>query len=130
MVGDWDWNAHLSAGLSATLGGAAGALVVLGVGFLGSIVFKKEAMGLGDVKYMGLVGAFLGPDGVLLVFLLGCITGAVGGLLHRALTGERYIAFGPYLSLGALLILFYREGILRFFLEDWPALVRRLAGQE
>jgi len=130
LVGDRGWNRYLAGGTSAGLGLAAGALVVLGVGWLGSLAFRKEAMGLGDVKYMGLVGAFLGPDGVLLVFLLGCLTGAIGGLVHRWITGDRYIAFGPYLSLGTVLVLLYRVELVHFFLVGWPSLVRRLIGAE
>ena len=126
--GDLGWSPYLSAGLSSVAGLATGVLVVLAIGWLGQLAFRKEAMGLGDVKYMGLVGAFLGLDGVLFVFLLGCITGAVGGLVQRAVTGDRYIAFGPYLSLGTLLMLFYRTGIVVFFLVGWPSMVRRMMG--
>ena len=83
-------------------------------------------MGLGDVKFMGMAGAFLGWDGVLLVFFLGCFSGAVGGLVHRALTGQRYIAFGPYLSLGTILVLVLRVELLEFLRTDWPRFVRGL----
>jgi prepilin signal peptidase PulO-like enzyme (type II secretory pathway) len=76
------------------------------------------------------VGAFLGFDGVLLVFFLGCVTGAFGGILQRLLTGDRYIAFGPYLSLGVLLVLFFRLAILDFLLVEWPETVRGLMGLE
>jgi len=103
-----------------------GALSVLAVGVLGKLAFRKEAMGLGDVKFMGMVGAFLGCDGVLLVFFLGCVLGAVGGLLHRLVTGDRYIAFGPYLSLGVLLTQFFRGPIVHFLFEEWPRFVQGL----
>ena len=96
---EFDLERHLAGGVSSAAGVATGVSVVLLVGWLGSLAFRKEAMGLGDVKFMGMVGALLGFDGVLLVFFLGCLTGAVGGLLQRMATGDRYIAFGPYLSL-------------------------------
>lgn len=118
--------AHLAAGISSLAGLAVGALAVLAVGVLGKAAFRKEAMGLGDVKFMGMVGGFLGFDGVLLVFFLGCVLGAIGGIIHRLITGDRYIAFGPYLSLGVLLTQFFRGPILRFLLEDWPRFAQGL----
>ncbi len=126
LAGNLGWERHLAALTASFAGLACGILVVLMVGWLGSLAFRKEAMGLGDVKYMGMVGALLGADGVLLVFFLGCVTGAIGGLIHRALTGERYIAFGPYLSLGVLLVLIGRREIMTFFLETWPGFVRSI----
>jgi len=111
---------HVASALSAVIGAAAGAVSVFLIGVLGKLVFRKEAMGLGDVKYMGMVGAFLGCDGVLLVFFLACVAGAIGGIAQRLFTGDRYIAFGPYLSLGVLLVLFFRDPILQFLLVTWP----------
>ena len=128
LVGNSGMERHLAAGLSSGSGLLVGIGLVLLVGWLGSKAFRKEAMGLGDVKYMGMVGAFLGFDGVLLVFFLGCMAGAVGGLIHRALTGSRYIAFGPYLALGVLLVLFFRNPILEFCLVTWPMTFRHMIG--
>lgn len=121
---DWEMERHLAGLLASGAGLVTGVGVVWLVGFLGAMAFRKEAMGLGDVKYLGLVGALLGFDGVLLVFFLGCFTGAVGGIIHRMLTGDRYIAFGPYLSLGVVLTLFFRAEILHFFLVTWPEAMR------
>jgi leader peptidase (prepilin peptidase)/N-methyltransferase len=124
LLGDHVLGSHVASGAASLVGLLVGALSVLAVGILGKAAFRKEAMGLGDVKFMGMVGAFLGFDGVLLVFFLGCVLGAVGGIIHRLITGDRYIAFGPYLSLGVLLTQFFRGPILRFLLEDWPRFVQ------
>jgi len=59
-------------------------------------------MGLGDVKLMGGVGAFLGWDGALLTFFVGCVSGAIGGIVHKVVTKDSYIAFGPFLVVYAL----------------------------
>jgi len=124
LLGSHVLERHVAAGTSALVGLVIGAVAVLAVGILGKAAFRKEAMGLGDVKFMGMVGAFLGFDGVLLVFFLGCVLGAIGGIVHRLITGDRYIAFGPYLSLGVLLTQFFRGPIVRFLLEDWPRFVQ------
>jgi prepilin signal peptidase PulO-like enzyme (type II secretory pathway) len=75
---------------------------------------------------MAMVGAFLGADGVLLVFFLGCVAGAIAGIAWLLIKRDRYIPFGPYLSLGVLLVTFFRTPIVRFLLEDWPRLVQGL----
>jgi hypothetical protein len=84
-------------------------------------VFKKEAMGFGDVKLMAMIGAFVGWQGALLSLFLGCVFGAIVGsaLALRSGLGLR-IPFGPYLALGAIVTLFARERILRLLFEDWP----------
>ena len=50
------------------------------VGLLGSIVFRKEAMGLGDVKLFAMLGAFCGLDNLLVILLVASVMGTVVGL--------------------------------------------------
>ena len=71
------------AGLLRALGGAAtGAGTIFVIRVLGRAVWKKEVMGFGDVRLMGMVGAFTGPVETLYVLFLGSLSGAVlGGLL-------------------------------------------------
>jgi len=87
----------------------------------GSRLFGREAMGLGDVKFLGMIGAFLGWQGALLSLFLGCVAGAlVGGLMAlRSGLGMR-IPFGPYLALGALVSLFFARPILDLLFVQWP----------
>jgi leader peptidase (prepilin peptidase)/N-methyltransferase len=82
--------------------------------------FRREAMGFGDVKLMGGVGAFLGWDGALMTFFLGCVAGAIGGAVHKWLTRDSYLAFGPYLALGAVTTLFFGPSIKTFVTVTWP----------
>jgi len=91
--------------------------VLVGGGFLyltalaGEIVMKKEAMGGGDVKLLAMIGAFLGWRSVLLAIFFGSIIGSVVSLALIGLKIKKrtdYIPFGPYLSLGAVISLFYK----------------------
>jgi leader peptidase (prepilin peptidase) / N-methyltransferase len=68
--------------------------------------FPREAMGLGDVKLIAAIGAFVGWQGVLFTIpiaaLLGCTFGVVAILLrHKSLSVR--VPFGPFLSAGAVL---------------------------
>jgi len=84
-------------------------------------VVRLEAMGLGDVKFLGMIGAFLGWQGALLTLFLGCISGAVFGVAAMARGGAALrIPFGPYLAFGALVSLFARDPIFGFLFETWP----------
>jgi leader peptidase (prepilin peptidase)/N-methyltransferase len=107
--------------LASTVGMLVGGGTTWGVRWLGSHVFKKEAMGFGDVKLMAMIGAFVGWQGALLSLFLGCVFGAVVGsvLALRSGFGLR-IPFGPYLAMGAVVTLFLQSEILFALFERWP----------
>lgn len=67
---------------------------------LGEWAFKKEAMGGGDIKMMAMVGAFLGPWGVLLTLFLGALFGTLIFAPISMKTGK-LVPFGIFLALGA-----------------------------
>ena len=83
----------------------AGGGITLLVQRLASWILDQEAMGLGDVTLMMLIGSFLGWQAVLIVFLLSPLCGIVFGLSVRMTTNKTYVPYGPYLAAGALLTL-------------------------
>jgi leader peptidase (prepilin peptidase)/N-methyltransferase len=119
-------NPHLAGLISSLAGAAVGGGTLYAVGLLGRLMLKREALGLGDVKYMMVVGGLFGADGVLLVFFIGCALGSLVGVPFRLITGRREIPFGPFLSLGVLLLVFFRPEILHFILHTWPEWFRSL----
>ncbi|MDP8213734.1 MAG: prepilin peptidase [Candidatus Euphemobacter frigidus] len=105
--------------LRALLGASVGGLSLWLIGVLGRAVFKKEAMGLGDVKLMAAVGAWQGWQMVLLAIFLGALVASVVGvtfiILKKAQWGSR-IPFGPFLAAGSLITLFFGWEILFWYL--------------
>ena len=82
-------------------------------------LFKREGMGGGDVKLLAMIGAFLGWKAVILTILLGSLIGSIMGIIIMVLKGKDFkyaIPFGPFLSLGAVISLFYGESIIRWYL--------------
>jgi leader peptidase (prepilin peptidase)/N-methyltransferase len=83
------------------------------------VFFERDAMGFGDVKYMACIGAFLGWKAVLFTVVSASTIGALVGIL-TLLVGRREwsakIPFGPYLSLGALLWLFYGPALIGWYM--------------
>lgn len=89
------------------------------VALAGSAIFKKEALGGGDIKMMAMIGAVMGWKAVLLTTFLGSLSGALIGIaLMVAQGGGRMmkIPFGPFLALGAVVTLFYGQEILSWYL--------------
>ena len=85
------------------------------VAFLSVKLLKKEGMGGGDIKMMGMVGAFLGWKAVLLTTFLGSLFGSIIGIGLMVFKGREkgsLIPFGPFLALGALVSLFFGQEIL------------------
>jgi prepilin signal peptidase PulO-like enzyme (type II secretory pathway) len=89
----------------AILGSLAGWCSLYVVGFLGTIAFRRNAMGFGDVKFLAPIGAFLGPLGVVYAFFAAAIVGTCVGVPQRLLKSMREVPFGPYLAVGALIVL-------------------------
>jgi len=90
------------------IGFLVGGGVVWGVRILGSLLFGKEAMGLGDVHMMAAVGACLGWIDATLGFFAATFVGLFWAILSRALGGrfKRAMPFGPFLAAGTVLVVF------------------------
>jgi leader peptidase (prepilin peptidase)/N-methyltransferase len=75
-------------------------------------------MGMGDVKLLAMLGAFLGWKATLLTLLLGSFSGAVvgGGLMAtKLIKHSEPIPFGPFLALGAVVALFFGGSLIEWY---------------
>lgn len=85
------------------------ALVLLAIGWVGTLIFKKEAMGMGDVKFIAAISSFLGTMSLSWTIPVSAAIGAVLGvsliLWQRGSWGTR-IPYGPFLGLAAIAWLF------------------------
>ncbi|HEX8272813.1 MAG TPA: prepilin peptidase [Longimicrobiaceae bacterium] len=86
--------------LQSALGAALGYGLLWAVAVGGEWIFKKEAMGGGDIKMMAMVGAFLGPAGVPLTLFLGALLGTLV-FLPISMKTDKLVPFGIFLALGA-----------------------------
>lgn len=87
------------------IGAGAGFGILWFVGVAGKFIFKKDAMGFGDVKLLGAIGAFLGWQAVLFTIMLSSFVGATVGvtlILLKFKELQSRIPYGPYLALGAI----------------------------
>jgi len=107
---------HGSALMASLFGLLAGGGSLMLVGMAGNIILKaklkeagvQDAMGWGDVKWMGLAGTFLGASSVMGAILIGCFSGALVGVAMKVVARLRGqpqplgLPFGPFLSVGIL----------------------------
>lgn len=102
--------------------GAAGAAFSLWlVGAACSKIFRREAMGFGDVKLVAAIGAFFGPGGAAFAIVAASLAGSVAGialiLAGRTRLGSfKEIPFGPYLAAGALAWAFWGPKITMWYI--------------
>ncbi len=83
-----------------------------------AVVVPREAMGFGDVKFMLVIGAFLGWPGAMFSIAAGSVIGALAGLAllaARRLGDAGRIPFGPYLAAGALLWIAAGPAFVRWY---------------
>lgn len=91
------------------IGIGVGGVIILIIAVVGKWVFKREAMGMGDVTLFMLVGAFVGWKNVLLTLILSSIAGSIIGLFIVAKKRKKFIAvpFGPFIVVGAVVSYFW-----------------------
>jgi leader peptidase (prepilin peptidase)/N-methyltransferase len=98
----------------ALLGSALGFGFLWATAAVGKLVLGKDAMGGGDVKMMAMVGAFVGPAGVLLTLFGGSLLGALVFAPTSLRTGK-LVPFGIFLALGAGIAYTWGDAIVAWY---------------
>jgi len=139
---DYFMIASTRSGLEAVLGLFVGSALVLWIALFAEALLKREAMGFGDVKYLGALGAFVGWKGAVFAMfggaMLGCVwfilalawkktTGRAAPVALPAETPEGqptelgfgvHVPFGPMLGLATLIYFFWaHRGVDAYFHE-------------
>ena len=109
--------------LEAALGAAVGAGGLFLLAFTYEKIAGQEGMGLGDVKMLGMIGALLGPTGVVITVLLGSLSGSLVGIaliLTRGGSAKTKLPFGVFLALGAIAALFFGDPLVARYRALFP----------
>lgn len=112
--------------LDSFLGIIVGGGIIYLTGLLFDLVYFKllkkppiqgetSSMGGGDVKLLAMIGAFLGWKKAILTFFIAPFFGAAAGIINLATKKDHTIPYGPFLSLAALISVFWADKIIRFF---------------
>lgn len=106
--------------LPGLIGMAFGGGLILLIRLIGGKVYKKEVMGMGDVYLTAMIGSFVGFPSILPAIFIGAMVGAVLGIIYIISTQqsrESPIPFGPFLSLGGIVVVLFQIQLVRFFAE-------------
>lgn len=90
------------------------------VAFVYEVVRRRQGLGMGDVKMMAMVGAFLGWRLALMTIFVGSLLGTFVGIfliLLRKIDTQGKLAFGVFLGIGSALCLFYGFSFVRWYLD-------------
>jgi leader peptidase (prepilin peptidase)/N-methyltransferase len=112
------WDGPWGGMVGGVFGASLGAGLLLAVWIAWYLLRHEEGMGLGDVKMLAAIGAFLGWKGVLVALFLGALSGAVFGLLLMAVRGADFKAklpFGVFLAIGGLIALLAGEPLVKAY---------------
>ena len=110
---------HYISFINSALGVVIGGGIILVISLGGSVIYKKEAMGGGDVKLAAMIGAFLGWRYIIISLFLGFFLGALIGIIlimTKVKKREDVIPFGPFIVLGSLITLLWGEQIISWYL--------------
>ena len=76
----------LKSGITAIVGAFIGSALVLWIGLLAEIALRREAMGFGDVKFIGAIGSFCGWQGSIFAVFGGAVLGTIGFFIYKIIT--------------------------------------------
>ncbi|WP_022668230.1 prepilin peptidase [Desulfospira joergensenii] len=116
ILGFWVLELELK---SIVLGIITGGGILYAVAAIYFLVKKEQGMGGGDIKLMAMIGALTGIKGALFTIFAGSLLGSGIGILvlvsNKIINIRQKIPFGPFLSGGALLYLFFGDELIRWY---------------
>jgi leader peptidase (prepilin peptidase)/N-methyltransferase len=109
---------HISI-LGSLIGIIAGGGSLYAVALVYHLITGQEGMGGGDIKLLAMIGAVVGWQGILFTIFTGSFIGCAAGLLLMIKNRKGMklaIPFGPFLSLGAVLYIFYGPPLISWYI--------------
>ena len=91
--------------------------VMYGIKIMGNLMFKRESLGDGDIKLMGIIGISVGLLNSFVSLFFGALTGLIYSIITIKKNKEGVIPFGPFLILGSLIVIYFSSYITPYIEE-------------
>jgi leader peptidase (prepilin peptidase)/N-methyltransferase len=105
--------------IDSLIGIVAGGCFLLLIALAYSLITGKEGMGGGDIKFLAMIGAFTGWEGIIFVVFISSLVGSLAGILYIVFSGRGSrspIPFGPFLALSAYVYFLAGEELINLYL--------------
>jgi leader peptidase (prepilin peptidase)/N-methyltransferase len=115
----------VSAAIDSLTGMCFGSGLMLWIAVLGEVAFKREAVGFGDIKLMGMVGAFVGCKGSVFAIFGGCLIAMVVAIpvisclrvfSRKNLKIPREVPFAPFIAVGSVAYVLFGQKLFDLLL--------------
>ena len=107
-------------GKDSLLGLLAGGGSLFLVAWTYRLLTKKDGMGGGDIKLLAMIGALIGWKGVIFTIFVSSAIGTLSGVTIMLLSHKDMklaVPFGPFLSIGTIMYIFFGSGIISWYWE-------------
>lgn len=91
------------------LGMLTGGGIFLAITLIGGMIYGKEAMGLGDVKFVTALGLYFGFTNIIIISIMSFLIGAIIGIILmicRLKKANEYIPFGPFIVISTVVCMY------------------------
>ena len=99
---------NINAAINMLLGMLAGGGIFLIITLIGGLIAGKEAMGFGDVKFMGALGLFFGLPNIIMITVVSFLISAIISIIlivTKIRKADEYIPFGPFIVIACFIVM-------------------------
>ena len=100
--------------LSPVFGALIGAGIIFVINLVGKLLYKKDSLGMGDLKLMAMCGFACGDVGIVMAVLIGFLSAGLFfmfGMLLKKVRSDQYLPLGPFLVFGVLFVCCLRPAV-------------------
>lgn len=100
---------NIAIAIDLLLGMLIGGGVFFIIAFIGNLIFGKEAMGFGDVKFVTALGLYFGFSNIIIISITSFLIGAIVGvflMFGKIKKAKEYIPFGPFIVISTFISIF------------------------
>lgn len=91
------------------LGMLTGVAIFAIIALIGSLFYGKDAMGLGDIKFIGALGLYVGFTNIITISMMAFLIGAISGIIliiFKRKKSDEYMSFGPFIVIATFISIF------------------------